>query len=37
MLGIAVNVFRWVEYFVSELELGGSGSEGSPRYGIAPK
>lgn len=37
MLGIAVNVFRGMEYFVPELELRGSGSEGSPRYGIAPK
>lgn len=37
MLGIAINVFRGVEYFVPELELGGSGSESCPRYGIAPK
>lgn len=37
MLGIAFNVFRWMEYFVPELELGESGSEGCPRYGIAPK
>lgn len=37
MLGIAFNVFRGMEYFVPELELGGPGSESCPGYGIAPK
>lgn len=37
MLGIAINVFCGVEYFIPELELGGPGSESCPRYGIAPK
>jgi hypothetical protein len=37
MLGIAIDVFRGMEYFVPELGLSGSGSESCPRYGIAPK
>lgn len=37
MLGVAINVFRGVEYLVPELELRGSGSESCPRHGIAPK
>lgn len=36
MLGIAINVFRGVEYSVPELEPRGSGSESCPRYGTAP-